>query len=957
MPRRPPSFWIACAAAVLCLVFWGLAAGTIFRSTGQARNFGYWLERYGAELRVGAVIPRGPADGKLHPGDTLLAIDGDRRASTAGVVGLLNLPRGATYTATVNRRGIVRDVQLAVRFGTRQAPWWGIVSCLVSALAGIAMGALIALAGPPTRTVRSAAAFLFLSACIALHVALNQAVLQGIYLVLFGILGILGNLAQIAGYECASVFPTAVQEGRVWKALRALVWVVGLFCWLLLLPSALQFGLGPDLGVSFYARFYSLSDSAALLWARVFPVRGIVLTLAVSAVLVRNYLRLPDQGQRRRIRLVVSGALLALLPEFVLQAAFATRKLIGVGINPIGPVMDLDMALAPLVTTALAPLLAYAILKHRVFGIEIVIRRGLRYLFAKRALQTLLVLPALVLAIRIAARPAVPVRDALLGDWWFVVLIAASAVALRFRGTIFAALDRRFFRETYNRERILSELIEHVRSCGWSPEIEPSVCGRIEGALHPERVLFLRRAEERDELEIGYSSESPANVPGNGALLRWIEACSHSQPVSHMDHTPAETVTAWLRQARIDLVVPIHGTGGAGLGALLLGGKKSEEPYSATDRALLEAIAAQLGIVLENQRLKQSVDREKHTRLQVLARVSDAGIDLLRECPACGACFGGQAERCPGDQHELTLTLPVERVLDAKYRLDRRIGAGGMGAVYQAWDLRLNRPIAVKIMVGGLFGNQVALLRFEREARTAARLNHPNIVAVYDFAAIGGGAYLVMELIEGRSLRAELDATGPLPPRRAAGWFDQLLAGLSAAHQAGVVHRDLKPANILIARPADGQEQIKIADFGLARLKAAEPGDNVTLTATGAVLGTLGYMSSEQLLGRDADERSDLFSVAVLTIESLTGRRPFTGRSPQELLAALNQPVPLLPGDGREVRRLNAILAACLAGDPAARPASAAELRPELTAALQDCPPLALTHEAGVSPDAKTETG
>ena len=279
-----------------------------------------------------------------------------------------------------------------------------------------------------------------------------------------------------------------------------------------------------------------------------------------------------------------------------------------------------------------------------------------------------------------------------------------------------------------------------------------------------------------------------------------------------------------------------------------------------------------------------------------------------------------------------------------------------MGAVYRAWDLRLNRPIAVKVMVGASFGKPAALHRFEREARMAARLRHPNIVAVYDFNLVGGGAYLVMELVEGRNLRAELDATGPVPPAQAGSWFDQLLAGLEAAHHAGVVHRDLKPANVLISRPVGGGQEIKIADFGLARLKAVEGGESLTLTVSGTVLGTMGYMSPEQLMGKEADERSDLFSVGVLVLESLTGRRPFGGRTPQELLASLDRAGPPLSGEGAEIERLNTVLVACLEYDPARRPASAAELRSELIGALRSCPPLPVVSKAEVSPGGNTET-
>src|ERR1700730_4115105 len=146
------------------------------------------------------------------------------------------------------------------------------------------------------------------------------------------------------------------------------------------------------------------------------------------------------------------------------------------------------------------------------------------------------------------------------------------------------------------------------------------------------------------------------------------------------------------------------------------------------------------------------------------------------------------------------------------------IGRGGMGAVYEATDVRLNRRIAIKIMLGNMFGDRVALRRFEREAQASARLNHPNIITVYDYGAIRtDGAYLVMELVRGTTLRSELQRTGGLDPKTAAAWFTQLLEGVNAAHQAGVIHRDLKPENVLISSDAStrekSREQIKVLDF------------------------------------------------------------------------------------------------------------------------------------------------
>src|SRR6185295_10522275 len=160
-------------------------------------------------------------------------------------------------------------------------------------------------------------------------------------------------------------------------------------------------------------------------------------------------------------------------------------------------------------------------------------------------------------------------------------------------------------------------------------------------------------------------------------------------------------------------------------------------------------------------------------------RLEDRGVSLLKECPKCSACYDSSTDRCGEDGAELMLTLPIERTLDGKYRLERALGRGGYGVVYEASDLRLQRRVAAKVMMGSSFGDATAQRRFEREARAAARLDHRHITRVYDYGGIGsGGAYLIMELVAGQTWREELKRFGVIAPARAAEWFRQLLEGL-----------------------------------------------------------------------------------------------------------------------------------------------------------------------------------
>jgi len=212
----------------------------------------------------------------------------------------------------------------------------------------------------------------------------------------------------------------------------------------------------------------------------------------------------------------------------------------------------------------------------------------------------------------------------------------------------------------------------------------------------------------------------------------------------------------------------------------------------------------------------------------------------------------------------------VGAVLDGRYRVEVLIATGGMSAVYRGLDLRLDRPVALKIMDSRYARDNQFLTRFQREARAVARLKDPGLVAVYDQGIDGQHPFLVMELIEGGTLRELLRERGPMPPHAVAAVLRPVLGGLAVAHSAGLVHRDIKPENVLISDDGD----VKIADFGLVRAVA-----EAKITSTSVILGTAAYLSPEQVSTGDAGPRSDVYSVGILAYELLTGETPFTGDS------------------------------------------------------------------------------
>jgi beta-lactam-binding protein with PASTA domain len=212
--------------------------------------------------------------------------------------------------------------------------------------------------------------------------------------------------------------------------------------------------------------------------------------------------------------------------------------------------------------------------------------------------------------------------------------------------------------------------------------------------------------------------------------------------------------------------------------------------------------------------------------------------------------------------------------LDGRYHITERIAAGGMGEVYRAHDAVLAREVAIKVLHRSLAGDQGFVDRFRREARAAATLNHPNLVTVFDWGAVDGVYYMVMEYVHGRSVREVLNARGALAPAQAAAVLDQTLAALDHAHTRGIVHRDLKPENILIT--TDGV--VKVTDLGLARAFA-----DAKNTRAGAVTGTVQYLAPEQIRGEPADPRSDLYSLGIVGFELLTDTLPFTGETPMAI--------------------------------------------------------------------------
>jgi hypothetical protein len=935
MTGKPPYFWITATAGVLLLACVPVVVHSLGAHGSAPRAYRGWSVDAGAAVPVVRLVDaQGPAAGRLQVGERIVAVNGDARVADIAAHFRSARP-GDAYTLRVAGAPGPREVTLVL--GARPQPWpmWLRVQFVMLACGYLGAGLLIGLLRPEERTAR-----LFSAVCL---------VAGGTFLVaptqmppipagsmpfaealLIAVLWIPCSVLPAAIYSAYLRFPPGIVAPRGWRRLGVVYWCAAA----LLLPfvaiDVLLDALGSAARLGFasaHPSFWSLGER--FLMAFLFPYMAFA-SVGAMALLVRNYRAVATEDQRRRVQWFVWCNVVATVPLGGLFVAMTIALLRGrtlTGIEQVGgwfAVVNLLSLLSPLS-------LVYSLLKHDLLDIRLALRAGVQYVLARGLLRVVVLAPLLLLAAGVVADPNRTVRDIVVGQPHLVALAVLGAVGLRYQERLRAWVDRRFFRGAYDAQQILTGLVDEMKGQDSLAGVARLVAARVEEALHPRHVRVYWR-DEATSFALGHSS---GNLSATGllsdvsGLIRLLEGSGEVRELSG-----AEAVEVGVPDSAI--AVPIGGGAQRLSGFLLLGPRRSESAYTKEDRRLLAAIAAQLAIVQENAALKRRTASDARERQEVLARLEGSGVNLLKECPACGTCFDRDQETCGADGSALRLTLPVDRTIDGKYRLDRLLGRGGMGAVYEATDLRLGRRVAVKVMTGASFGNEDALRRFGREARASARLEHPNIVTVFDYGELqGSGAYLVMERLSGETLRASLSS---LSNAEAAAVFGQMLEGVAAAHRAGVVHRDLKPENVFLAVDGKGQRTVKVLDFGLAKLTLAD--ESGSLTAEGSVMGTLAYMSPEQLKGQPVDARTDVFAIGVMAAEALTGKNPFRGADTTQTVAAILGAPFSLEGDGAGVREMEAVLLRCLAKDREQRYGSVDELASRLVPAMSACPAL-----------------
>ncbi|AHG91605.1 protein kinase [Gemmatirosa kalamazoonensis] len=301
---------------------------------------------------------------------------------------------------------------------------------------------------------------------------------------------------------------------------------------------------------------------------------------------------------------------------------------------------------------------------------------------------------------------------------------------------------------------------------------------------------------------------------------------------------------------------------------------------------------------------------------------------MPKVCPVCGITYPETVAFCPADGTALH-AADVDAGLSGTTLADRYVvtdllGEGGMGTVYLAQHVRLPQRAAIKVLRRELVSDPSARARFNREAANASRIDHDRVARVYDFGETADGlVYLAMEYVAGRTLRSII-ADGPLPPTRAAAIVTQIADGLDAAHALRIIHRDLKPDNVLVVEGADGRDRVKVVDFGIAKAVGADEGG---LTRTGFVVGTPQFMSPEQLLGAPVDVPSDVYALALVAFQCLTGEMAFDATTPERTLATRLTSAPRRLSEAKSdvswPPAVEAVFEAALSREPERRPASA----------------------------------
>jgi hypothetical protein len=654
----------------------------------------------------------------------------------------------------------------------------------------------------------------------------------------------------------------------------------------------------------FAAPHLSLDLGGAWRWLAWFtPQRGkgayysVVMGLAglAFALLLWRARGLSPERRRARIFLQIIAVTLGPAAIEVLMELFAHGYREYLAAKPRLHLSTVVVTLLPMLTLPVTT--AYAVFVHHVLDVRLIARRALQYLLARYSVIAVVTIPLMALAAFFYNGRHQQLDELISGSRVLLLLSVAAvgAAALRYRGRLLDALDRRFFREQYDARQILTLLVDRIRSIKDSASLANLISREIDLALHLEGIALLvldprsgMLADPRSRARKLDASSPLARAASNASDPLEVDL---ENPQSALHKLP-EKDRHWLVDGGFRLLVPILARDGTLLGLTGLGEKKSGLPFLREDRELLHAIASSAAWVLELEH-EQPMTPFWQVPEGPPPGPAPAATELARECPNCGALHPSYTVFCGSCSRRLEPSR-VPYVLPGKFRFENRIGEGGMGVVYQGSDLALGRPVAIKTL------RRVSpedAMRLRREARTAAAVSHPHLAPVFGMETWQGTPMLVMELLEGGTLAQRVFREGR-PEGETVALGIAMAGALGQLHAADILHRDIKPSNIGYTR--DGVP--KLMDFGIARVifelreeeeqeeaDEDDPGLSVVWQAGGEpgldpghrFVGTLSYLSPEAVRCAPADATFDLWSLCVVLYECLLGRKVFSGTNAQ----------------------------------------------------------------------------
>lgn len=700
------------------------------------------------------------------------------------------------------------------------------------------------------------------------------------------------RFALFFGVAFVSEFPLDLSGRRLFRVARSLM--LGACVLSTALFAAMHAGALAD----------ALSPAAQVVWVRIARrLDAFLYTLSALGTVIlglrqaRAVARAGLSRDARRRASILGLSLVAGTGVPALASILQTTALLVTGGFLIPP-LAMSLALLPLVLVPAA--FVYASLSPRVESARLLARRALLFAFADRTVRVASLVPLGALAFLLWRNRERPLKDLFAVQGAVLVLSAIAALLLlRYADALRALVERAFYRERQDARRILSELAASARRATDDEGLVRELVEKVQEAFHPESVALLVRDTASGTLREIRGDAPPLDA---GSALATLLAGAYEplslEPGVRAWESLREADREWLAARDARLLAPLFDSDGALLAVLVLGEKRSEMPYDREDVSLLSAVTASAALALENRLLRTTPSTGAPAPT---GGPADERPHAARSCPRCLRLFPKTVGRkCPDDAAYL-VDEPVPYLLSGKFRFERRLGSGGMGLVYQAYDLALGRTVAIKTLPR-VSSEHAARLR--REARAAASIQHPNIAVIHGAEQWEGTPLLVFEYVDGGTLARRI-REGPIPPATVVSCGMAISSALVAAHGAGVLHRDIKPSNIGFTSAGVP----KLLDFGLARLlhdprRDAPSGvhdppatDSETaeapLTRSNVVVGTVAYVSPEAVHGDPPSAALDLWALAVTLYEALTGQNPFLELTqPDTMRAIVERPVP-----------------------------------------------------------------